>query len=240
MKKIGMIGGFGPEATLDYYRLLIEIYRKKIKDGSNPEIIIYSMDVNVLLNMVANKQWDTLVKWLVNGLKVLHQAGANFGFISANTPHIVFDRINELSPIPLLSIVEETCKHIDKLALRRVGLLGTKFTMQSDFYKKVCNKYNVVVFVPNEKEQEYIHSKLITEIEFGIFLGETREGLLNIIKRMIEEDLIEGIILGCTELPLILTKSELGIPFLNTTKIHVESIVNYYLERPDREKIGDR
>jgi len=233
MEKIGMIGGFGPEATLDYYRLLIETYRKEIKDGSNPEIIIYSMDINILLNLVANKQWDILVKWLVDGLEVLHKAGANLGFISANTPHIVFDRVNELSPLPLLSIVEETCKHLDRLALRRVGLLGTKFTMQSDFYKKVCDKYNVVVFVPHEKEQEYIHSKLITEIEFGIFLDETREGLLNIIKRMIDEDLIEGIILGCTELPLILTKDEFGIPFLNTTKIHVESIINYYLERPE-------
>ncbi|MHA1257251.1 MAG: aspartate/glutamate racemase family protein [Promethearchaeota archaeon] len=240
MKKIGMIGGFGPEATLDYYKLLIEIYRKEIKDGSIPEIIIYSMDLSILLNLVAKKQWDILVKWLVNGLEILHQAGADFGFISANTPHIVFDKVNELSPIPLLSIVEETCKYIERLTLRRVGLLGTKFTMQSSFYKKVCDKYKVVVFVPNEKEQEYIHSKLMTEIEFGIFLEETREGLLNIIKRMIDEDLIEGVILGCTELSLILTKSKFGIPFLNTTKIHVESIINYYLERFDRGEIGDR
>jgi len=235
-----MIGGFGPEATLDYYKLLIEIYRKEIKDGSIPEIIIYSMDLSILLNLVAKKQWDILVKWLVNGLEILHQAGADFGFISANTPHIVFDKVNELSPIPLLSIVEETCKYIERLTLRRVGLLGTKFTMQSSFYKKVCDKYKVVVFVPNEKEQEYIHSKLMTEIEFGIFLEETREGLLNIIKRMIDEDLIEGVILGCTELSLILTKSKFGIPFLNTTKIHVESIINYYLERFDRGEIGDR
>jgi len=240
MKKIGMIGGFGPEATLDYYKLLIEIYRKEIKDGSIPEIIIYSMDLSILLNLVAKKQWDILVKWLVNGLEILHQAGADFGFISANTPHIVFDKVNELSPIPLLSIVEETCKYTERLTLRRVGLLGTKFTMQSSFYKKVCDKYKVVVFVPNEKEQEYIHSKLMTEIEFGIFLEETREGLLNIIKRMIDEDLIEGVILGCTELSLILTKSKFGIPFLNTTKIHVESIINYYLERFDRGEIGDR
>jgi len=240
MKKIGMIGGFGPEATLDYYKLLIEIYRKEIKDGSIPEIIIYSMDLSILLNLVAKKQWDILVKWLVNGLEILHQAGADFGFISANTPHIVFDKVNELSPIPLLSIVEETCKYIERLTLRRVGLLGTKFTMQSSFYKKVCDKYKVVVFVPNEKEQEYIHGKLMTEIEFGIFLEETRAGLLNIIKRMIDEDLIEGVILGCTELPLILTKSKFGIPFLNTTKIHVESIINYYLERFDRGEIGDR
>jgi len=115
----------------------------------------------------------------VDGLEVLYKAGANFGFISANTPHIVFDRVNELSPLPLLSIVEETCRHLDRLALRRVGLLGTKFTMQSDFYQKICDKYNIEILVPHEKEQEYIHSKLITKIEFGIFLDETREGLLN-------------------------------------------------------------
>jgi len=118
MKKIGMIGGFGPEATLDYYKLLIGTYRKEIKDGSNPEIIIYSMDVNTLLNLVANQLWDTLIKWLVDGIEVLDQAGASFGFISANTPHIVFDRLKELSPIPLISIVEETCKQIDRLSLR--------------------------------------------------------------------------------------------------------------------------
>jgi len=237
MKKIGMIGGFGPEATLDYYKLLIESYRKEIKDGSIPEIIIYSMDLNILINLVEKKQWDNLVKWLVNGLEVLHQAGADFGFISSNTPHIVFDRVKKLSPLPLLSIVEETCKQIDRLALRKVGLLGTKFTMQSDFYKKVCDKYKVKIFFPNEKEQDYIHSKLMSEIEFGIFIDETRDGLLSIVKRMIKEDLIEGIILGCTELPLILTKDEFGIPFLNTTKIHVESIINFCLEHTESGNI---
>jgi len=237
MKRIGMIGGFAPESTLDYYKLLIEIYRKEIKDASNPEIIIYSMDVNILINLVEKKQWDNLVTWLVNGLEVLHQAGADFGFISANTPHIVFDKVKKLSPIPLLSIVEETCKRIDRLALKKVGLLGTKFTMQSNFYKKNCDKYKIALFVPNEKEQDYIHNKLMTEIEHGIFLDKTREGLLNIIKRMINEDFIEGIILGCTELPLILTKTEFDISFLNTTKIHVKSIINYCIKGTEREKI---
>jgi len=109
MNKIGMIGGFGPESTMDYYRLLIETYKHEMKKEISLEIIIYSMDINILLKLVANKEWDNLIMWLVNGIEVLHKAGANFGFISANTPHIVFDKVNELSPIPLLSIVDETC-----------------------------------------------------------------------------------------------------------------------------------
>lgn len=228
MKKIGMIGGFGPEATLDYYRLLIETYKSTIGDDNNPEIIIYSMDIKTLFSMITNEQWDALVEWLVEGLKVLQRAGADFGFISANTPHIVFDRVNELSPIPLLSIIEETCKQAKMLGLKKIGLLGTKFTMQSDFFQKVFNRNNMEIFVPNETEQEYIHHKLITEIQIGRFLDETRRGLLDIIKRMICENSINGLILGCTELPLILPNDEFSIPFLNTTKIHVEGVINYY------------
>lgn len=229
MAKIGMIGGLGPESTLDYYRLLIEEYRSKSNDESNPEIIIYSMDINKLLKLVDDEEWENLTEYLVDGIKVLEKGGADFGFISANTPHIVFDRINELTIIPLISIVEMTCEYIKKAGIKKVGLLGTKFTMQNDFYKKACDKEGLELFCPNEKEQEYIQYKLMTEIELGQFLDETRDGLLKIIKRMIMDNSIEGVILGCTELPLILTKSEFGIPFFNTSKIHVESIIEHYV-----------
>ena len=229
MAKIGMIGGFGPESTLDYYRLLIEEHRSKSKEEANPEIIIYSMDINKLLKLVGDKQWEKLTDYLIEGIKVLENSGADFAFISSNTPHIVFDRLRELSSIPLISIVEKTCEHIKKSGIKKVALLGTKFTMESDFYEKACNKEGLEIFYPNEKEQEYIQNKLMTEIELGQFLEETRQGLLCIIKRMIEDNSIEGVILGCTELPLILTKDEFGIHFFNTSKIHVESIIEHYL-----------
>jgi aspartate racemase len=194
-----------------------------------PAIIIYSMDINKLMKLVDNKDWDTLVEWLVNGIEVLHKGGADFAFISANTPHIVFDRVNKLSPIPLISIVEATSEYIKSQGIKKVGLLGTKFTMESNFFQEVCKKNSIQIFMPNEVERNYIHKKLMTEIELGNFTNETRTGLLDIIKRMISDNSIEGIILGCTELPLILTKSEFDVPFFNTTKIHVESIVNYYI-----------
>ncbi len=229
MAKIGMIGGLGPESTLDYYRLLIDEYRSKSNEESNPEIIIYSMDINKLLKLVENEEWDKFVNFLVDGIKVLEKGGADFGFISANTPHIVFDRIKELSTIPLISIVEKTGEYIKREGIKMVGLLGTKFTMESDFYKKVFDREGIEIFYPNDEEVKYIQHKLMTEIELGNFLDETKEGLLNIIKRMIKDNSIEGVILGCTELPLILTKSEFGIPFFNTSKIHVESIIENYI-----------
>lgn len=230
MIKVGMIGGFSPESTLDYYRSLIEVYRNNTKDNSYPEIIIYSMDITILMKLVGNKQWDELIHWLLEGIEVLHKGGAEFGFISANTPHIVFDELKELSPIPLISIVDTTCEHMKKMGIKKVGLFGTKFTMESDFFKKVCEKNGIQVFVPNKEERIYIHNKLITEIQLGKFLDETRNGLVDIIKRMIHEHSIEGVILGCTELPLILTHNETGVPFFNTTEIHVESIIKHYLE----------
>ncbi|HBP65136.1 MAG TPA: aspartate racemase [Desulfosporosinus sp.] len=229
MKKIGMIGGFGPESTLDYYRLIINQYRQQQGEGSLPEIIIYSMDLYALLTLVEQKRWDDVTSFLLKGVNSLHKAGADFGIISANTPHIVYDQLKSSSPIPLISIVEETSKKAKEIGLQRVGLLGTSFTMRASFFQKVFANNNISIVVPNEKEQDFIQHKLMTEIELGQFLEETRNGLLTIVKRMVDEDLIEGVILGCTELPLILTKDEFDIPFLNTTKIHVESAIRYCL-----------
>ncbi len=225
-----MIGGFGPESTLDYYRMLVETYREKIDSKSYPEIIIYSLDINKLMDMVAEAKWDELVDWLSNAIQALFRAGADFAFISANTPHIVFDRVKQLSPIPLISIIEEAGNKTLSLGIEKVGLIATLFTMQNKFYQEVFNKKNIEIVVPDKDEQQYIHNKLMTEIEIGIFKDDTREGLLKIIKRMKSEKGIKGVILGCTELPLILTKSEFDIHFINPTVSHVESILNYCIE----------
>ncbi|AHF06003.1 aspartate/glutamate racemase family protein [Desulfitobacterium metallireducens] len=229
MKKIGMIGGFGPESTIDYYRIMIEQYRLLQGDESLPEIFIYSMDIYNLLNMVGEERWDDLIEYLLKGIDTLYRAGADFGIISANTPHIVFNKLKCLSPIPLVSIIEETSKKAKEIGLHKVGLLGTSFTMRSSFYQDVFSNDNISVVVPREKEQDYIQHKLMTEIELGEFHEATRKGLLTIVKRMIDEESIQGLVLGCTELPLILTKDAFGIPFLNTTKIHVDSAIRYCL-----------
>ncbi len=226
MKQIGIIGGLGPESTVDYYKSIIKAFRT---DGSlaAPEIIIYSVNIEEVLTLVSRKEWSSLIYLLVAKIKALHRAGADFAVISANTPHIVFDEVQTKSPIPLLSIVTATCDKSKELALKKVGLLGTKFTMQTNFFSPQFSKQDISVVVPPTADQDFIHGKLMTEIELGIITDETKKGLLAVIERMIATERIDGVILGCTELPLILDKSEFGIPFLNTTAIHVESIVAY-------------
>ena len=226
MKKIGMIGGVGPESTVDYYQRIIKLYRLKVKDNSYPNIIINSIDMTAMLKMLADMDWDSLVGMLTDAINSLYKAGADFGFISSNTPHIVFEQVQKASPIPLISIVETTRRNTENLGLKKVGLMGTLFTMQSNFYQTEFDRSGISLVVPTGQEQQYIHQKLMAEIEQGIFLDSTREELLKIVKRMIVQDSIDGVVLGCTELPLILTKDEFGIPFLNTTKIHVDSILD--------------
>lgn len=225
MKKIGIIGGLGPESTIDYYKGIINAFRKR--DLTAPEIIIYSADVNRLLELAEAREWNKLVEWLVEMVNALHNAGAEFAVIGSNTPHIVFDKVKSRSPIPMLSIVDETCNRASNIKLKKLGLMGTKFTMGSDFFQKAFHDAGISIIVPMKDEQQFIHNKIISEIALGIIKNSTRQELLSVVKRMIDEDSIDGLILGCTELPLILEKDEYGIPFLNTTAIHIDSIVDY-------------
>ncbi|MDD2900002.1 MAG: amino acid racemase [Desulfuromonadaceae bacterium] len=226
MKQIGIIGGLGPESTVDYYKRIIEAFRA---EGSlaAPEIVVYSVNMEEVLALVSRQEWSRLVYLLVAKVKALHRAGVDFAVISANTPHIVFNEVQAKSPIPLLSIVTETVNKAAELGLNKVGLLGTKFTMQSNFFAPPFSARGITVVAPSAADQDYIHDKLMTEIELGIFTDETRKGLLAVVERMIAAEHLDGIILGCTELPLVLHESECDIPFLNTTAIHVESIVAY-------------
>ena len=229
MKRIGIVGGLGPEPTIDYYRTVIDSFRRRSKTEDTPEMMIYSLNLQIFLRMMEAERKQEAVEYLTNGVKALHGAGADFALIAAGTPHIFLDEIRNNSPIPVLSIVEETAKVVSESGLNRVGLFGTKFTMQADFYHKVFSREEISIVVPSMEEQNYIHGKLIDELQFGRIVEDTRKGLLNIVKRMINEDRIQGLILGCTELPLILTDDAFGIPFFNTTKIHAEGAVEFCL-----------
>jgi aspartate racemase len=230
MKKIGIIAGLGPESTVDYYKEIIKAFNIQYKDLAYPEMIIYSANINKLLEFVDSKNWSEFAEWLGEKVTSVYRAGAEFAAIASNTPHIVFEEVKKSSPIPLLSIVEETCKEAGKLKAKRIGLLGTRLTMESDFYKEHLQDKGISVVIPSETERELIQKRLFSEIELGIFKDSTRDELLKIVKRMKDDDKIDSLILGCTELPLILTESKYGIPFLNTTAIHCESIVKYCIQ----------
>ena len=241
MKTVGIIGGMGPESTIEYYRLIIAAYRERqiatgaapveshaqdARAASYPSIIINSIDLTKLIHWVSANELGPFTDYLLWEIKRLARAGVNFGALASNTPHIVFDELRRRSPIPLISIVESTCDAVQALGLKRVALFGTSFTMRAGFYPEVFSRAGVTIVVPEEDEQAFIHEKYMKELLNNIFLPETREHLLAIVDRMKAADNIEALILGGTELPLILRDAEhKGIPFLDTTKIHVERIV---------------
>ena len=221
-----MIGGVGPESTIDYYRSIIALYRARTADGSYPQLIINSINLKTGMDFLAANNVTGAVAHLLHEIEKLARAGADFGLIAANTPHMVFDDIAPRAAIPLISIVEATCGTAKAMKLKRVGLFGTRFTMQGDFYPKVFVREGIQVVVPEPNDQAYIDEKYMKELVNGVLLPETRDGLLAIVDRLRAKSNIEGVILGGTELPLILRdETHNGIRFLNTTKIHVEAAV---------------
>lgn len=226
MKTIGMIGGIAPESTIEYYRSMVAAYRELRPDGSYPPIIINSINMARILEFLNAGELAGLTEYLVGEVRKLEKAGADYGLLTANTPHIVFDEISRQSPIPLVSIVEATCSAAKELGLKKLGLFGTRFTMQGRFYPDVFTREGIALAVPTEDEQAYIHDKYLNELVKGVFLEGTRTRLLEIVDRMKQREAIQGLILGGTELPLILRDvTDRGIPFLDTTQIHVRAII---------------
>lgn len=226
MKTVGIIGGIGPESTIAYYRSIISSYREQRPDGSSPSVVINSIDVNKLLDWMEAQQLGEVTEYLLEELQRLAKAGADFGIIAANTPHIVFDELQRRLRLPLISIVEATCNEAKKRGIRRAGLLGTRYTMRASFYPDVFSRQGIGVIMPRGDEQAYIHEKYLGELLKDRFLPETRERLLAIIQRMQEQEQIQGVILGGTELPLLLREdTAFGIQLLDTTQIHVQAVV---------------
>ncbi|WP_340111426.1 aspartate/glutamate racemase family protein [Maribellus mangrovi] len=228
MKRIGIIGGLGPEATIDYYKTIINYFNEENKNRQAvyPEIVIYSVDMWKFVGLLNDGKRKEAAKYLADRIVDLENAGADFAVLSANTPHLVFDEVQDRLGIPLISIVESCAKRAKEMKLGRCLLLGTRFTMQNDFYRKVFKDFDIDIFVPDEEQIEFIHSKIFNEMELGIFTEQTKNEFLEIIADLKDKHNVDAVILGCTEFPLLFKEKEyLQLPFLNTTKIHVEAII---------------
>ena len=229
MPTLGIIGGLGPESTIDYYRLIVEEYRKQ-RDGAYPPIIINSLDLKAGIYLSTNNLLPELTEFLLKGLEPLVRAGADFVVMAANTPHLVFEQVSARSPIPLISIVDATLDAVRSVGLRRLGLLGTRMTMQAEFYPRAFALAGLDIVPPTPEDREWIHQRYIEELLEGKFTDETRDGLLARIDKLKSEQNIDGVVLAGTELPLILRReSYSGLPFFDTTKIHVDAIVERLL-----------
>jgi aspartate racemase len=226
VKTLGIIGGIGPGSTVDYYQTIIELYRARKNDGSYPPILINSIDLQRVIKTVGAGELSALTDWLASELTKLELAGADFAIMASNTPHIVFDEIAARTPLPLISIVEKTCEAAKGRGLKRLALFGTRFTMQGTAYRDLFSANDMTVIFPEPADLEFIHDKYMSELVAGVFLPETRAGLLDVVDRMARQSNIEGVILGGTELPLILREPlHNGIALLNTTRIHCEAAV---------------
>jgi aspartate racemase len=228
LKTVGIIGGLGPESTIEYYRSIVTAFREQTRDGSYPSIIINSVNMKRLIDAFSADDRAGAADYLAVEVSKLARAGADFGLLSANTPHIVFDEVQSRSTIPLISIVRATCDAAKAMDLKRLGLFGTRFTARAGFYTEALAAEGIRLALPDDAEQDYIHDKYMNELVNGIFLAETRAGLIKIARRLKHEEGIEGLILGGTELPLILRETDAadaGVPFLDTTQIHVRAVV---------------
>jgi aspartate racemase len=229
MKTLGLIGGTGPESTIDYYRLLTAQYREKA-DGASPPLIINSVDIKRLLAWMSANELGKVADYLVDEIEKLQRAGADFGALTANTAHIVFDDLQRRCALPLISIVEAARERVEALGLKRVALFGTRYTMQAPFYPTVFARTNVELVMPADDEQAYIHEIYLGELLKDVFLPETRERVLRIADDMKARHSIEAVILGGTELPLLLRAEENnGIRLLDTTRIHVDRLIEEML-----------
>ena len=211
-----MVGGIGPESTIAYYRLFVS--------AGHSAVLINSVDVQRLLAAMLRQDLPYVTDYLVDAVAVLAKADVSVGLIAANTPHIVFDEVQRRSSIPLVSIVQATCGHVQTLGLQKVALLGTRFTMEGRFYPAVFDVAGIELVTPAPDDLTYVHDIYIGELLKNQFLPETRQRLLEVIDRLIDQQGVEAVILGGTELPLVLTdSSHRGVPLLDTTRIHVDA-----------------
>lgn len=215
----------GPESTIPYYHDIVYGVQEKVGENFFPNLTIESINVFEVLRLCGERKYDELTDYLFQAVNNLVRSGADFAALSANTPHIVFERLQELSPIPLISIIESTCKEAAKRNLKKIGLLGTIFTMTEDFFKQPFFREGINIVVPSDVEMEYINQKISLELEHGIVKEETLEHFKRIIFRMQMEENIEAIILGCTELPLLLNDKVSPVPCLDTMQIHIQDII---------------
>lgn len=227
-KIIGIIGGLSPESTMLYYQFITRQYYKQFQRHDYPEIIIYSVNFQKYIDWAYQEQWQDVITDLTNILVNLHAAGADFGIIACNTIHVVFEQIRQHSPIPLLSIIDATAAAIRAQHIDKVGLLGTQFTMEHSFYRRSLAKYGISTITPDLSQRKYLDALILDELSRGFINSSSREKVLGIIDSLISKG-AAGIVLGCTEIPLLITHHE-SVSIFDTASIHAEKALQYALK----------
>lgn len=230
MKKLGILGGMGPESTLMYYKRIVAEFQKFDDNNYFPELTIETVNMYKMLDYCNRGDYNNLADYLLKGIKNLERAGANFAVLASNTPHVVFDELEKKSSIPMLSIVTPTYEAVKGNGARRILWLGTAFTMEQPYFRKQFEENDICVVTPEKRERQLIDQIISKELEFGIINQQSKEKIREIVERLICEQDIEAVIFGCTELPLLFSSNELSVPSFDTMKYHIDGIVRLMLE----------
>ena len=225
-KRIGILGGMSPESTVAYYEYITRTYTERFGDYGYPEVLIYSVSFQPYVDWPNQDRWDLVAQGLSEAAQKLAAAGADVLLIATNTMHLVFDEVQASVDLPMLSLLDATGQAIRARGLRTVGLLGTRFTMEKSFYQDALARQGITVLVPDADDRAFMNRVIYEELVAGQILDQSRAGTVAIIHRLVERG-AEGVILGCTEIPLLVSEAGAGIPLFDTTTIHAEAALNY-------------
>ncbi|EJS66960.1 MULTISPECIES: aspartate/glutamate racemase family protein [Bacillus] len=228
MKTIGLIGGMSWESTSEYYRIINEEIKERLGGLHSAKCMIHSVDFEEIERFQSNGDWNGAGEMLGNAAYSLQRGGADFIIICTNTMHKVVEKIKENIHIPVLHIADATAKEIKRKDIQTVGLLGTKYTMEQDFYKLRIEENRIKVMVPSEKDREKINEVIYTELCLGKITSQSREYYKIVIEELVQEG-AQGIILGCTEIGLLIKQEDVSVPIFDTTHIHAVEAVNFAL-----------
>lgn len=224
MKKIGLVGGIGPASTVDYYLGLIEKCRAEFGEKVYPEIVIDSVSLTAATDCFAQNDFEGNARLMLKSLADLKAAGAEIAAITANTEHIIWDKIKDFFEIPVVSIIEATAAEILRKGYKRVLILGTIFTMKSGLYEKPLAEHGITPIVPTDEDKEKIANLFFPNLENGVVVPEDKAKMLGIVGQYVREMSADAVLLGCTELPLMIKDGDIDVPLLNTTQIHINAI----------------
>lgn len=222
MKRIGILGGTTPESTVAYYRRITHEYVRRYGDHGYPEILIYSVTFQWYIDWMQTGAWEEVAGGAIDGLRALSAAGAELGLMATNTFHRAFDEIASSVPIPLISILDVVCDRLTELRGRRAALLGTRITMSDAFYPDHLSERGIETVVPTSAEQEAIDRIIFEELSLGTIVAASKAKLVGIAGRLVEAG-ADAVILGCTELPLLVGEGDLPVPVLDTTALHADA-----------------
>lgn len=234
MKTIGLIGGLSWESTADYYRYINTYVKKDLGGLHSSKCLLYSFDFEEIVNLQQSGKWNEATSCMVDAAKTLENGGADVIIICTNTMHKMADEVQESVTIPLIHIADATAAKVKEQGLKTVGLLGTNYTMTQDFYKERLAKHGIDVIIPSEEDRKFIHDVIFNELCKGEYKSESREGYLQVINRLYQQG-AEGVVLGCTEIPLLIKQTDTTIPLFDTTLIHAEAAAKFALENSKEE-----